>query len=661
MVEVAPDARLVSFLTGVILSKPVSDQLSSSENVAVRSSLFEAWCVGLLSASSPWRMVCAFTAAGILNSCPEALSYATRIPTIAKYLGRLESIVLRRTWAERAAVPVCSKYAQALIELLTSVKRALRICPEVSLPSCMKVDSATPLPFTPSCCSHQETPVAKTSAECKSWECGEGWVVSNTGWEVWTGCVEIMEVEWKTPPRSSSRTLMDSGEGPPFLREGCTVLRGADFTGDEDGKSLYEKDKLEKEEQRRAAEEEEERKAAEQEAEEQTETDSVDPANDDIDPIDPPSHVKEEPVEPEQKEKVDKPKKKKKKTAASKLPLGTVLSIEPWEGIPAMARRVRWHLTGEEGIYRYGGDGGRFDIIHVEANDKETRVKKKHPPPESLEQCASRYGFGKRKNANVILRLRNCPLRNGQACRSDVRCDGILEWPDFGAGVRVSCTFYSDGAISITEQEVLYGSKDSGWESRFGQPSFVSGTVMVISPTHAHASTDSEDTLSAYDELLGSTSFLVKNLRNKEDGGRLRITSEMRLLRSKQSTSELKPSLTFSSSQPSPICFDSDFHASSISLSRDQRSVTCVASDGRGIAFGNVGFTKGVHYWEVKLEKAEIGSVYIGVAEKPTEASQGSSYGAGGQPRLNRWLGWGFVNFRATYTAGAERVYGAHW
>ena len=37
----APDARLVSFLTGVLLSEPVSERLLDRENVAVRSGLFE--------------------------------------------------------------------------------------------------------------------------------------------------------------------------------------------------------------------------------------------------------------------------------------------------------------------------------------------------------------------------------------------------------------------------------------------------------------------------------------------------------------------------------------------------------------------------------------------------------------------------------------------
>ena len=244
----------------------------------------------------------------------------------------------------------------------------------------------------------------------------------------------------------------------------------------------------------------------------------------------------------------------------------------------------------------------------------------------------------KKRTYNVLLRLRNCPTRYVHTSKTDINCDGILEWPDFGAGIRVDCQFHTDGAVSLTEKEVLYGSKDSGWETRFGQASFVAGTVMVISPMKS--STNHDDVLSAYDELQGSNSFLVRNLRNKTDGSRLRVTTEMRLFRSKQSSAKLDPPLTYSSSQPPPICFDPDFHSSSILLSGDKRSVTWAASDGKGVAFGNVGFTKGVHYWEVKLEKAEIGSVYIGVAEKPTGSSQGSTLGFDSQPKLNRWLGW---------------------
>lgn len=687
--EDAPDARLASFLTGLLLSEPVKRNLVEDENTALRCSLFEGWCVGLLSPSPPWRMVSALTAAGILSTCPVALSNTIRrVPVLARYFSRLESTVARRQWAERAAAPICSRYSHALIELLSSVKRSIRLCEGESPLGPFRVDAATPLPLVSD----------SSSFDFESWEWNDGWISSNAGWETWTGFVDIMEVEWKPPSRSIVRTLMDGGEGPPLLREGCTVVRGSDWdsrddTDNEDGKDEYDKEKLAKEEEKRAADEDEKKQKGSKTNLNEGSEKEIDPAEDD-DPAndeDPADYndsacqldqEKEELPELSQKESDEHPSpsaraassgneaddpnenkdddlcdldstKKKKKLPTPKLPTGTVMSIEPWEGIPAMARRVRWHRTGKEGLYRYGGNGGRFDLVHVETNDKNTRVRKRHPPPESLEQCAARYGFGKRRKSNVILRLSN--RKNANADNTETCCEGIMEWPDFGAGVLVECTIYSDGAVAIKEKRLLYGSKDSGWETRFGQPSYVPGTEFVVLPTM------NEDTVSSHEELLGDSTFVVKDLRKKEDGGRVRVTSELHLYRGKgwkvNSGGSTDASLSAVSPMQSPLIrFDSEFHASSFSLSKDKRTVTCVAADGRGMAYGNVGFTKGVHYWEVKLEKAEIGSVYIGVAEKPESTSGGFET----QPRLNRWLGWGFVNFRATYSAGVERVYGAH-
>ena len=74
-----------------------------------------------------------------------------------------------------------------------------------------------------------------------------------------------------------------------------------------------------------------------------------------------------------------------------------------WKGLPAMARRVCWDLTGTKGVYRYGGNGGQFDIAHVEVNEKSTRIWKCHPLLERLEQCAARYCFGQSQTHNIIL------------------------------------------------------------------------------------------------------------------------------------------------------------------------------------------------------------------------------------------------------------------
>jgi hypothetical protein len=669
-----PDARLVSFLTGLLLSPQVVEAVDNHDEIKIH--LFEAWSVGMLSASLPWRMVCAFTAAGILNSCPRALlSVAESFPTLARFYGRLQSTVARRVWAERAAVPVCSRYSQAMIELLCSVKRSVQclVFPKEFMRywNTASVDAATPLPLP--------SPPEVLNPSEKNWEAEDGWISSDLGWEMWTGTVEFLAVDWKIPSRSAVRTLMDGGDGPPMLREGCTVIRGLDWAegsknGNEDGKDLYEAEKAKREAEKRAADEAVGKTTSKANVPDSAGS-SDENAGDSSDPIeegnDPAAHTKssDDGQGPESTDASSSKKKKKKKKAPSpKLPLGTVLSIEPWNGIPAMARRVRWHLTGDEGVYRYGGDGGGYDISHVEVNDKATRVRKRHPLPESAEQCAARHGFGAARHYSVLLRLRSASVQKVVDGEVEVHRQGIMEWPDFGAGALVDCVLHADGSVTVCEQELVYGSKDSGWEARFGEPSFVPGTVVVLRPTESSGAENQADIdakspyQSLYEELLGSSSFSVKNLRNREDGGKLSMTSEMRLFRGRgysKGNSSIMPA-SIQAPLPAPIYFDRDYHAPSLSLSRDGRTVSCVSSDGRGTAFAGIGFTKGVHYWEVKLEQADIGSVFIGVAEKPTGSGSGSSYGFDSPPRLNRWHGWGFVNFRATYTAGAERIYGAH-
>ena len=105
-------------------------------------------------------------------------------------------------------------------------------------------------------------------------------------------------------------------------------------------------------------------------------------------------------------------------------------------------------------------------------------------------------------------------------------------------------------------------------------------------------------------ELLESSSNVEKKLGNKDDGSKQRVTSEMRLLQCRHSPTEKYPNdaIDMSSSAPPPIHFDRDFHASYIAVSLNGRTLTCTNSEGRGTAFASVGFTKGVHYWEIKFE-----------------------------------------------------------
>jgi hypothetical protein len=651
-----PDARLVSFLTSLFLSKPVTSSIENYREYQIE--LFEAWSVGLLSASLPWRMICALTTAGILNQCSSALPAVLKsFPTISRYYSRLRSTVSRRIWAERAAVPVCSRYCQAMVELLCSVARVVN-SEEVMLPiSFMKtwdkiaVDAATPLPM----------PEMKNGCD---WEVEDGWVSSDRGWEIWTGTMKRFAVDWKIPSQSAVRTLMEGGDGPPMLREGCTVIRGVDWDetkyGNADGKDSYEKEKGKRDEE----------KKSERKVPKSSDSESLQNALEEfIDPVeDTTVEANETTTDTVAEGTVNESKKKKKKFPSPKLPIGTILSIESWNGIPGVARRVRWHLTGDEGVYRFGGDGGCYDICHVEVNDRETRIRKRHPLPESAEQCASRHGFGVARCQSVLLRLRPSEIRDIEDGEAVVYREGVMELPEFGSGIYVRCVFKPDGSFELQEKYLLYGSKDSGWHARFGKPSYDAGTVVTLRRTDfgGELREDDADSISSnqplFEDFVGTSTYEVDTLRNREDGSKIQVKSELRLSRGRCSVRDDRchpPIPLVEAPVPPPMHFDRGFHASSLQLSRDGRTLSCVSSDGRGSAFGNIGFSKGVHYWEIKLEQADIGSVFVGVAEKPNDGS-GSSHAYDKTPRLDRWHGWGFVNFRATYTPGAERIYGAH-
>lgn len=202
-----PDARLVAFLTGLLLTNTPPEDANDTA-----SELVEAWSVGLLSASLPWKMICGFTVAGVLNQIPSALSTVLLSSrTLARYYGRLPNTVARRIFAERAASPVCSRYVQSMIELLAAVKRSIPHLNSKHAPddftkfwSHSFVDAATPRPLIPI--------LSEPSKGSSTWEAEEGWISSDTGWEIWTGTVEYLVVDWKPPSRSAVRALMDSGQ-----------------------------------------------------------------------------------------------------------------------------------------------------------------------------------------------------------------------------------------------------------------------------------------------------------------------------------------------------------------------------------------------------------------------------------------------------------------
>jgi hypothetical protein len=65
---------------------------------------------------------------------------------------------------------------------------------------------------------------------------------------------------------------------------------------------------------------------------------------------------------------------------------------------------------------------------------------------------------------------------------------------------------------------------------------------------------------------------------------------------------------------------------------------------GRPMVLGSRGFKRGRHYWQVTIDRAEWGCIFIGVC--PADASG--------------WMGYGMLNYRATQAFGAETIYGKY-
>jgi len=577
-----PNLALAVWLTSILVEVHLANSRASATQDAGDAilKLFFTWSVGLKSANLMVKMLSASILSGLmrevatgrLSQQPELKTQLCQILSDTQ-ITRVVQLTVRRIWAERVNAPIYSRFLQSMVDLCSSV----HICQGsdtdfISQGLYESADAAMPRTLSQG--------KANRAAYSREWD--RGYTLSDQGWELWSGFVKQHTVEWEKPPRVNVRPSVETNNAPPPLLPGCLVIRGPDF-------------------------------GSHSEMNEAGEVEEVVTA----------------PSEEEEEEGNDEDPKGLGKDGKVKVSIGTVLEITEWGGVPGLGRSVRWP-NGDVGTYRWGGEGC-FDIKHVEVNE-EFKIKKRYPLPETKEDRAAQRCFGNEIQYGVMLHIRPSTenhlatdgVQTGEQC-----FEGILEWPDFSAAVAVTGCRREDGSITFSEQSLIWGADDQGWDARFAEGPWHSGTSYTLAPRIVPGV--------AFDELEDPTKLAGEFSYSVTLGGRdLHVTGEMQL--GKRDLFSLNP--------------HSNSKAQNITVSQDGRSAVCISSECRGTVYGTVGFASGCHYWEVKIEQAEPGSVFVGVAEKQP---------VGAPPRLSRWQGWGFVNYRATYCNTAERVYGEHF
>jgi hypothetical protein len=259
--------------------------------------------------------------------------------------------------------------------------------------------------------------------------------------------------------------------------------------------------------------------------------------------------------------------------------------------------------------------------------------------------------------------------------------DGTLELPDFASTVRVKGCAMSNGSLQFIESRLLDNTSSAGpndgWGARFGgDGSWIKGTKYALYPDPTPSDPSRLRGRYSYEVRVPSSNAVVGDGEGFVAGDIASLQARATDPQATQSASKsddrspaasasvsgggfmkvkIKGKIELSSCRL--FCLDPLAHAPALRISSDGSTVTASGGDARGLALGSVGFSSGVHYWEVCVNAGEYGSIFIGVAEKPPVSSTGS-VPAG---KLSRWHStpsWGFVNFRATMHAASETIYG---
>jgi hypothetical protein len=532
--------------------------------------LFESWGYSLRCPNLVVKNCAAMILIGLINEVKAIIpGISNRFPlggdvlkdsvsSLRKCLGyiptdRLKSFTEAQLCVERAAFPTTSELLQTLLELTCAIDQ---LQTQVDL-ACVRDKNVADNGCPPDASGE---PIERAESAC-SWEVLRGSLLSDDGWETWTGAIRQNPAAAVPRPVEHSTERQDA---PPELMPGCKVARQRrKISSPLPPHSLVSYDEEEDVEDDDEEEDEQEGEGEEEEYDEEAEKEDDDDAHDDS-----PADILSTGARRPQPSHSHQPHSGGGATETETEDLGTVIDIGSWnDQAPGSARLVQWEGGSAPEWVRWDADGGVFDVTHVRV--KNGKVVARYPyPPTRLQQAADHH-LGTGATYGIILRLRRISSNNKVESRGyDTR--GILELPDFGSVVEVSCAVAPDGVWTIREEKLLLGPIGTGWEVRFVGSSWKAGTTYILTPQPSLSGEETDDTDRHCSRIYGDFSY---DIRVQDTS--IAFSGNMELQKSRL------------------FIFDGAAVHHNIVLSRDKLTASKSGGSGQGCVFGSVGFTSG--------------------------------------------------------------------
>lgn len=300
--------------------------------------------------------------------------------------------------------------------------------------------------------------------------------------------------------------------------------------------------------------------------------------------------------------------------------IGFVISVEPLkqENSDGLAVGVRWE-GGNIFNYRWGSEN-KYDLTIVDVNDK-GNITKKYPTPKDDEHKGA---FTKDIKTGIRLIINDFPKN----INKDKNIDGIIEFPQYNGRIAFEGRVTVSGEIELVEKKFVAGVSNRGWITRFNTENWITGTKYKGEYYY------SEDN-SLNINLNYSIPIKINGVDQMNNG--------------KISLNDLEL-----------FNFTPDTVGSGINI-ENKYSLGQVQSDISPISLGTVGFSNGIHYWEINIDKTtQPGDIGVGIVNSGTPVGEPSSN------YQNQWKGYRYVSYRAiqentTRNNASEKIYGTFY